>query len=119
MANTYRNAFANLTATGATAVYTSPSVTTAIVKSLRIVNVTTGTTGNVTVEVTDNSASTTYTFSKNVSIAAGFSQEMLGQDTSTTADGQSIIVLEESDALKVTTSAANVFHVTMAALEVT
>jgi hypothetical protein len=44
---------------------------------------------------------------------------MLGQDTSTTADGQSIIVLEESDALKVTPSAANVFHVTMAALEVT
>ncbi len=119
MANTYRNSFANLTATGSATVYTAPSVTSAVVRSVRVTNVTTGTAATITMQVTDSSASATYNFLNNVSIGAGISQEMLGQNTASTADGQSIIVLEEADALKVTPSAANVFHVTMAALEVT
>ena len=59
MANTYKNASVDLTTTSKTNVYTCPSETTAIVKSIRVTE-DSGNNDTIAVELYDNSAEATF-----------------------------------------------------------
>ena len=106
MAHNYKNAKADLTATTATTLYTCPSATTAIVKSI-LVSEDSGNADTITVTLTD-SASAVFSLFKTKAISANTTVELL------TAP----LVVEESEVLKVTAATANRLHVTASFLEV-
>ena len=106
MANTFVNKKVDLTATSATTLYTVPSATTAIIKSI-IVSEDSGNADTITVTITDT-ASAVFSLFKTKSISANATTELL------TAP----LVLEESEILKVTAATANRLHVVLSALEV-
>ena len=106
MAHNYKNAKADLTATTATTLYTCPSATTAIVKSI-LVSEDSGNADTITVTLTD-SASAVFSLFKTKAVSANTTVELL------TAP----LVVEESEVLKVTAATANRLHVTASLLEV-
>ncbi len=106
MANTFVNKKTDLTSTSATTLYTVPSATTAIVKSI-IVSEDSGNADTLTVTITDT-ADAVFSLFKTKSISANATTELL------TAP----LVLEESEVLKVTAATANRLHVVLSALEV-
>ena len=106
MANTFVNKKVDLTATSATTLYTVPSATTAIIKSI-IVSEDSGNADTITVTITDT-ASAVFSLFKTKSISANATTELL----------TSPLVLEESEILKVTAATANRLHVVLSALEV-
>ena len=106
MANTFVNKKVDLTTTSATTLYTVPSATTAIIKSI-IVSEDSGNADTITVTITDT-ASAVFSLFKTKSISANATTELL------TAP----LVLEESEILKVTAATANRLHVVLSALEV-
>ena len=106
MAHNYKNAKADLTATTATTLYTCPSATTAIVKSI-LVSEDSGNADTITVTLTD-SASAVFSLFKTKAISANTTVELL------TAP----LVVEESEIVKVTAATANRLHVTASFLEV-
>ena len=106
MANTFVNKKKDLTATSATTLYTVPSATTAIIKSI-IVSEDSGNSDTITVTITDT-ADAVFSLFKTKSISANGTTELL------TAP----LVLEESEVLKVTAATANRLHVVLSALEV-
>ena len=106
MAHNYKNAKADLTATTATTLYTCPSATTAIVKSI-LVSEDSGNADTITVTLTD-SASAVFSLFKTKAISANTTVELL------TAP----LVVEESEVVKVTAATANRLHVTASFLEV-
>ena len=106
MAHNYKNAKADLTATTATTLYTCPTATTAIVKSI-LVSEDSGNADTITVTLTD-SASAVFSLFKTKAVSANTTVELL------TAP----LVVEESEVLKVTAATANRLHVTASFLEV-
>ena len=106
MANTFVNKKVDLTATSATTLYTVPTATTAIIKSI-IVSEDSGNADTLTVTITDT-ADAVFSLFKTKAISANATTELL------TAP----LVLEESEVLKVTAATANRLHVVLSALEV-
>jgi hypothetical protein len=106
MAHNYKNAKVDLTATTATTLYTCPTATTAIVKSI-LVSEDSGNADTITVTLTD-SASAVFSLFKTKAVSANTTVELL------TAP----LVVEESEVLKVTAATANRLHVTASFLEI-
>jgi|TARA_B100000929_G_C15468799_1_gene407141 hypothetical protein len=94
MANKYINKAFDLSTTGATTIYTVPAETVAIVKAIQGFN-DTASAVTITMSFTDASASTTYDI--------GYASSSTVQQFSLLTD--SLLVLEESDVLKLTASA--------------
>ena len=106
MAHNYKNAKVDLTATTVTTLYTCPTATTAIVKSI-LVSEDSGNADTITVTLTD-SASAVFSLFKTKAVSANTTVELL------TAP----LVVEESEVLKVTAATADRLHVTASLLEV-
>ena len=106
MAHNYKNAKVDLTATTATTLYTCPTATTAIVKSI-LVSEDSGNADTITVTLTDT-ASAVFSLFKTKALSANTTVDLL------TAP----LVVEESEVLKVTAATANRLHVTASFLEV-
>ena len=106
MANVYKNSKVDLTNTNVTTLYTAPSATTAIVRSVLVSN-DSGSEDTITLTITD-SASAVFSVYKNESVGALSSEELLKQP----------LVVMESEILKVTAATANRLHVTTSYLEV-
>lgn len=107
MANQYKNAKVDLTTTNATTLYTCPTATTTIVKSI-LVSEDSGNADTITVTITD-SASAVFSLFKVKAVGANATVELL------TAP----IVVEESEILKVTAATADRLHVVASLLEIT
>ena len=105
MANSFVNKKVDLTTTSATTLYTVPSSTTAIVKSI-LVSDDSGSGDTITVTVTDTSDNV-FSLFKTKSISANGTSELLSAP----------LVLEESEILKVTAATANRLHVVLSALQ--
>jgi len=106
LANQYKNAKVDLTATTATTLYTCPTARTAIVKSI-LVSEDSGNADTVTVTITDASAAV-FSLFKVKAVSANATVELL------TAP----LVVEESEIIKVTAATANRLHVVASLLEV-
>ena len=105
MANSFVNKKVDLTTTSATTLYTVPSATTAIVKSI-LVSDDSGSGDTITETVTDTSDNV-FSLFKTKSISANGTSELLSAP----------LVLEESEILKVTAATANRLHVVLSALQ--
>ncbi len=106
MANIYKNAKVDLTTTSETVLYTAPSNSRAIVKSLLVSN-DAGSAATITVTLT-NAASAVFSLFKTKSIASNASEQLLTEP----------LILLESEILKVTASDANELHVVASLLEI-
>ena len=105
MANSFVNKKADLTSTSATTLYTVPSATTAVIKSI-LVSEDSGNADTITVTITDTSDAV-FSLFKTKSISANGTSELLSAP----------LVLQESEVLKVTAATANRLHVVVSALE--
>jgi len=105
LANSFVNKKVDLSSTSATTLYTVPSATTAIIKSI-LVSEDSGNADTITVTITDTS-DVVFSVFKTKSISANGTTELL------TAP----LVLQESEVLKVTAATANRLHVILSALE--
>jgi len=106
MANTFVNKKADLTGTSATTLYTVPTATTAVVKSI-IVSEDSGNADTITVTITDTDDAV-FSLFKTKAISANATSELLSQP----------LVVQESEIVKVTAAAANRLHVVLSALEI-
>ena len=106
MANTFVNKKADLTSTSATTLYTVPSATTAVIKSI-IISEDSGNADTITVTITDTDDAVFRLF-KTKAISANATTELLSQP----------LVVQESEIVKVTAAAANRLHVVLSALEI-
>ena len=105
MANSFVNKKVDLTSTSATTLYTVPTATTAIVKSI-LVSDDSGSGDTITVTITDTS-NAVFSLFKTKSISANGTTELLSAP----------LILQESEILKVTAATANRLHVVLSALE--
>ena len=108
MANTYTNAFADLTDTSLTTVYTTPGATTAIVQAINVANVNASDTV-VTVKIYDYSTTTDFTLLNEGTIP--------GDSTLQAVDRP--LVLEANDAIKVQAATGDYLEVIISILEIT
>ena len=106
MANTFVNKKVDLTSTDATTLYTVPSATTAVIKSI-LVSEDSGNADTITVTITDTDDAV-FSLFKTKAISANATSELLSAP----------LVLQESEVLKVTAAAANRLHVVLSALEI-
>ena len=106
MANSFVNKKVDLTSTSATTLYTVPSATTAVIKSI-LVSEDSGNADTITVTITDT-ASAVFSLFKTKSISANGTTELLSGP----------LVVEESEVVKVTAATANRLHVVLSALEI-
>ena len=106
MANIYRNAKVDLTTTDNTTLYTSPSNSRAIVKSI-LVSDDSGSGDSINVTLTDASAAV-FSLFKTKAIASNATTELITQP----------IVLEESEILKAQATTAGRLHVVVSLLEI-
>ena len=106
MANLFKNAKVDLTTTNATTLYTCPSATTAIVKSI-LVSEDSNNADTITLTLT-NSSSAVFSIYKDKAVSAKQTLELLS----------SPLVVEESEILKVTAATADRLHVVASILEV-
>ena len=106
MENTFVNKKADLTSTSATTLYTVPSATTAVIKSI-LVSEDSGNADTITVTITDTSDAV-FSLFKTKAISANATTELLSAP----------LVLQESEVLKVTAATANRLHVVLSALEI-
>lgn len=106
MANSFKNAKADLTTTNATTLYTVPSATTTIVKSI-LVSEDSGNADTITVTLT-NASSAVFSLFNVKAVGANTTVELL------TAP----LVVTESEIIKVTAATANRLHVVASLLEV-
>ena len=105
MANNFKNKKVDLTTTDLTTLYTVPTATTTVVKSL-LVSEDAGSGANITVTLVDAS-SNIFSLFKTKAIASNATTELLTQP----------LVMEESEILKVQASDANELHVIASILE--
>ena len=98
MANIYKNSIDVVSTTNIKTVYTCPSETVALVKSISAYNAHGSTAADWTLTLYDSSATANVVYAKAASTAAAGKVEFLEGDKST------VLVLEESDALKFTTT---------------
>ena len=106
MANSFVNKKADLSSTSATTIYTVPSATTAVIKSI-LVSEDSGNADTITVTITDTSDAV-FSLFKTKAISANATTELLSAP----------LVLQESEVLKVTAATANRLHVVVSALEI-
>tara|TARA_B100000029_G_C17053194_1_gene770305 strand:- start:193 stop:534 length:342 start_codon:yes stop_codon:yes gene_type:complete len=106
MANSFVNKKADLTTTSATTLYTVPSATTGVIKSI-LVSEDSGNADTITVTITDTSDNV-FSLFKTKSISANATAELLTGP----------LVLQESEVLKVTAATANRLHVVASVLEI-
>ena len=106
MANSFVNKKVDLTTTSATTLYTVPSATTSVIKSI-LVSEDTGNADTITVSLT-NTSSAVFSLFKTKAIGANATVELL------TAP----LVVEESEIIKVTAATADRLHVVLSALEI-
>ena len=106
MANSFKNKKADLTSNSATTLYTVPSATTAVIKSI-LVSEDSGNADTITVTITDTSDAV-FSLFKTKAISANATTELLSAP----------LVLQESEVLKVTAATANRLHVVVSALEI-
>ena len=107
MANSFINKKADLTATSVTTLYTVPSATTAVIKSI-LVSEDSGNADTITITITDT-ASAVFSLFKTKAVGANTTIELL------TAP----IIVQTGEILKVTAATANRLHVVASILEVT
>jgi len=105
MANTFVNKKVDLTSTSATTLYTVPSATTAVIKSI-LVSEDSGNADTITITLTDTDAAV-FSLFKVKSISANGTSELLSAP----------LIAEESEIIKVTAATANRLHVVLSALE--
>ena len=106
MANSFVNKKVDLPSTSATTLYTVPSASTAVIKSI-LVSEDSGNADTITVTIT-NTASAIFSLFKTKSISANGTTELLTGP----------LVVEESEVVKVTAATANRLHVVLSALEI-
>ena len=106
MANTFLNAKSDLTTTNLTTVYTVPSATTAIIKSI-LVSEDTGATP--TIDITLVESSNIFSIFKSKALSANQTLELLDKP----------LVIQAGEILKAQASAANQLHVIVSYLEIT
>ena len=106
MANSFKNKKIDLTSTSVTTLYTVPSATTGVIKSI-LVSEDSGNADTITVTITDTSDAV-FSLFKTKTISANATAELL------TAP----LILEESEVLKVTAATANRLHVVASVLEI-
>ena len=106
MANSFVNKKADLTSTSATTLYTVPTATTAVIKSI-LVSEDSGNADTITVTITDTDDAV-FSLFKTKSISANATTELLSQP----------LVAKESEVIKVTAATANRRHVVLSALEI-
>ena len=108
MANNYKFTGVVLTTTDETALLTAASTETIIIRSIRVTN-NTSNTPTISMDVSDNSASTEYTILKTQTLAANTAVEILLVP----------LVLEASDALKATISSSDSIHFGISYMSIT
>jgi len=106
MANAFVNKKADLTSTSATTLYTVPTATTAVVKSI-LVSEDSNNADTITVTITDTDDAVFNLFVTKAISAKGTS-ELLSQP----------LIAKESEVIKVTAATANRLHVVLSALEI-
>ena len=106
MANTFVNKKVDLTSTSATTLYTVPTATTAVIKSI-LVSEDSGNADTITITLTDTDAAV-FSLFKTKSISSNGTSELLSAP----------LVAEESEIIKVTAATANRLHVVLSALEI-
>jgi hypothetical protein len=111
MANVYKNDITSVATTDLTTVYTCPAETAAIIKSISIFNVDASTSIDVTLSIYDASSTLTKNYEKKASLTALTKYEFLQVGYS------SVLILEESDLLRVTCSTANGINVMVSVLQ--
>jgi hypothetical protein len=111
MANAYKNVVTAVATTDITTVYTCPTETVALIKSISVYNVSASVAIDVTLSIYDKSGDVTKAYEKKASLAAATKYEFLQTGYS------SILVLEESDLLRVTCSTANGLNVMVSVLQ--
>jgi len=104
--NNYKNAKVDLTTTNSTTVYTCPTATQTIVKSI-LVNDDSG--SGSTIDITLTSGSDVFSLFKTKSITANNTVELLTQP----------VIIQESEILKVQAANSDRLHVVVSFLEVT
>ena len=106
MANSFKNKKVDLTTTDLTTLYTVPTATTTVVKSL-LVTEDAGSGSTITITLV-NSSGTIFNLFKDKAIGSKASTELLTQP----------LVMEESEVLKVQAADANELHVIASILEI-
>ena len=106
MSNAFVNKKVDLTSTSATTIYTVPTATTAVIKSI-LVSEASGNADTITVTLTDTDDAVFNLFVTKAISAKGTS-ELLSQP----------LVAQESEVIKVTAATANRLHVVLSALEI-
>ena len=106
MSNAFVNKKVDLTSTSATTLYTVPTATTAVLKSI-LVSEDSGNADTITLTLTDADAAD-FSLFKTKAISANATTELL------TAP----LVVQESEIIKVTAATANRLHVVLSALEI-
>jgi hypothetical protein len=106
MSNAFVNKKVDLTSTSATTIYTVPTATTAVIKSI-LVSEDSGNADTITVTITDANAAV-FSLFKTKAISANATSELLTGP----------LVAEESEIIKVTAATANRLHVVLSALEI-
>ena len=106
MSNAFVNKKVDLTSTSATTLYTVPTATTAVIKSI-LVSEDSGNADTITITLTDADAAV-FSIFKTKAISANATTELL------TAP----LVVQESEIIKVTAATANRLHVVISILEI-
>ena len=106
MANSFKNKKVDLTTTDLTTLYTVPSATTTVVKSI-LVTEDAGSGSTITITLV-NSSGAIFNLFKDKAIASKATTELLSQP----------LVMEESEVLKVQAADANELHVIASILEI-
>ena len=106
MANVYRNAKVDFTTTDNTTVYTSPSNSRAIIKSI-LVSEDSGNADSISVTLTDAS-SNVFSLFKTKAVSANATEELISQP----------IILQESEILKAQATTAGRLHIVVSLLEI-
>tara|TARA_A100000171_G_C2127353_1_gene144391 strand:+ start:1704 stop:2027 length:324 start_codon:yes stop_codon:yes gene_type:complete len=106
LANNFKNAKADLTSTGNTTIYTCPTATQSIIKSILISN-DSGSSDTIDITITDASASV-FSLFKTKSVASNTTVELLEQP----------LIIQESEIIKAQATTADRLHIIISFLEV-
>ena len=106
VANVYKNAKVDFTTTDNTTVYTSPSNSRAIIKSI-LVSEDSGNADSISVTLTDAS-SNVFSLFKTKAVSANATEELISQP----------IILQESEILKAQATTADRLHMVVSLLEI-
>ena len=106
MANNFKNAKADLTSTGNTTIYTCPTATQSIIKSILISN-DSGSSDTIDITLTDADASV-FSLFKAKSVASNTTVELLEQP----------LIIQESEIIKAQATTADRLHIIISFLEV-